>query len=81
MHFRIRSFGVSHNRKLTQQTLAMVLAWENLQETFVMLVVVVVFYLTGGFALIAFRRHSSPFRELSPGFYTHFIPSAQLITE
>ena len=27
----------------------MVLAWENLQEVFVMLVVVAVFYLTGGF--------------------------------
>ena len=60
---------------------AMVLAWENLQEIFVKRVVVVVFYLTGGFSVIAFRRHSSPFRELSPDFYTHFIPSAQLIAE
>ena len=31
--------------------------------------------------LIAFRRHPSPFRGLSPGFYTHFILSAQPIAE
>ena len=29
----------------------------------------------------AFRHHTSPFRGLSPSFYTHFILSAQLITE
>ena len=29
----------------------------------------------------AFRRHPSPFRGLSPGFYTHFILSAQPIAE
>ena len=40
------------------------------------------FYLTGGFSFfIAFRRYPSFFRELSPSFYTHFILSAQLITE
>ena len=32
-------------------------------------------------SFIAFQRHPSPFRELSPGFYTHFILSAQPITE
>ena len=32
-------------------------------------------------SFIAFRRHPSPFRELSPSFYTHFILSAQLIAE
>ena len=40
------------------------------------------FYLTGGFSsFIAFQRHPSFFRDLSPGFYTHFILSAQLIAE
>ena len=40
------------------------------------------FYLTGGFSsFIAFRRQPSFFRELSPGFYIHFILSAQLIAE
>ena len=40
------------------------------------------FYLAGGFSsFIAFQRHSSFFRELSPGFYTHFILSAQLIAQ
>ena len=40
------------------------------------------FYLTGGFSsFIAFQRHPSFFRELSPGFYTHFILLAQLIVE
>ena len=29
----------------------------------------------------SFRRHPSPFRGLSPGFYTHFILSAQPIAE
>ena len=29
----------------------------------------------------SFRRHSSPFRGLSPAFYTHFILSAQPIAE
>ena len=33
------------------------------------------------FRFIAFRRHPSPFRGLSPGFYTHFILSAQPIAE
>ena len=60
---------------------AMVLAWENFQEVFVMLLLLLFFYLTGGFSFIACRRHLSPFRELSPGFYTHFILSAQLIAE
>ena len=32
-------------------------------------------------SFLAFRRHPSPFRELSPAFYTHFILSVQLITE
>ena len=32
-------------------------------------------------SFIAFWRHLSPFCELSPGFYTHFILSAQLIAE
>ena len=32
-------------------------------------------------SFIAFQRHHSPFRELSSGFYTHFILSAQPITE
>ena len=82
----------------------MVLAWVNLQEVFVMLVVVVVvIFLTGSFSFIfdlhfivvlhpflfmwccssfiAFQRHPSPFHELSPGFYTHFILSAQSIAE
>ena len=60
----------------------MVVAWENLQEVFVMLVVVaVVFTSLEVFHFIAFQRHPSPFRELLPGFYTHFILSAQLITE
>ena len=31
--------------------------------------------------LFAFRHYPSPFRELSPGFYTHFIISAQPIAE
>ena len=40
------------------------------------------FYLTGGLSsFIAFGRHLSFFRELSPGFYAHFILSAQLIAE
>ena len=40
------------------------------------------FYFIGGFSsFIAFRRHSSFFREPSPGFSTHFILSAQLIAE
>ena len=40
------------------------------------------FYLAGGFSsFIAFRRQPSFFRELSPGFYIHFILSAQLIAE
>ena len=44
---------------------AMVLAWENFQEVFVMLVVVaVVFTSLEVFHFIAFRRHSSSFREL-----------------
>ena len=59
---------------------AMLLDWENLEDVFVMLVVVVVF-LTGGFLLIAFQRHPSTFRELSPAFYTHLILSARLIAE
>ena len=60
----------------------MILAWENLQEVFVMLVVVlVVFTSLEVFHFIAFRRHPSPFRELSPGFYTYFILSAQIIAE
>ena len=66
-------------------------------EVFVMLVVVVVhsflfFFLLLFFihfyssfcccsSFIAFQRHLSPFRGLSPGFYTHFILSAQLIAE
>ena len=33
------------------------------------------------FRFIAFRHHPSPFRGLSPGFYTHFIISAQPIAE
>ena len=33
------------------------------------------------FHFIAFRRHPSPFCELSPGFYTQFILSVQLIAE
>ena len=32
-------------------------------------------------SFIAFQRHPSPFRGLSPGFYTHFILSVQPITE
>ena len=40
------------------------------------------FYLTAGFfSFIAFRRHPSFFRELSSGFYSHFILSAQIIAE
>ena len=31
------------------------------------------------FHFIGFRRHPSPFSELLPGFYTHFILSSQLI--
>ena len=65
-------------------------------EVFVMLVVVVYsflfFFLLLFFihfyssfcccsSFIAFQRHLSPFRGLSPGFYTHFILSAQLIAE
>ena len=33
------------------------------------------------FHFIAFRHHPSPFRGLSPGFYTHFILSAQPIAD
>ena len=43
------------------------------------------FILTGGFSFIAFRRHPSPFRELSPVLslreYTHVILSAQLMAK
>ena len=47
----------------------MVLAWENLQEVFVILVVVVVVFTSMEvFHFIVFRRHPSPFRELSPVF-------------
>ena len=41
----------------------------------------VVLFLCDTVLLIAFQRHPSPFRELSLGFYTHFILSAQSITE
>ena len=44
----------------------MILSWESLQEVFVMLVVIVVFFsFTGGFSVIVFRRHPSPFPEPS----------------
>ena len=44
---------------------AIVLAWKNFQEVFVMLVVVaVVFTSLEVFHFIAFRRHASSFREL-----------------
>ena len=46
-----------------------------------LVVVVVVFTSLEVFYFIAFRCHPSPFRELLPGFYTHFILSAQLIAE
>ena len=46
-----------------------------------LVVVAVVFTSLEVFHFIAFQRHRSPFRELLPGFYTHFILSAQLITE
>ena len=39
------------------------------------------FYLTRGFSFITFWRYPSPFCELTPGFYNHFILSAQLIAE
>ena len=49
---------------------AMVLAWENVQEVyFVILVVGVVFISLEVFHFIAFRRHPSTFREVFPGFY------------
>ena len=52
----------------------MVLAWEKLQEVFVMLVVVAVALPPWRFSFfIAFWRRLSFFRELSPVFYTHFI--------
>ena len=61
----------------------MVLAWENLHEDFVMLIVLVVVVLAHWrfFIFIAFWRHPLPFRELSLGFYTHFMLSAKLIVE
>ena len=59
----------------------MVLAWENLQEVFVMLVAVVVLPHWRFFFFHCFSTSFSFFRELSPGFYTHFILSAQLIAE
>ena len=46
-----------------------------------LLLLLLLFYLTGGFSFIAFRRHPSPFRELSLGFYTHFIFSAQFVAK
>ena len=43
------------------------------------------FIFTGGFSVIAFQCHSSPFHVLSPGLslqeFTHFILSAQLISD
>ena len=50
----------------------MVLAWENLQEFFVMLL----FICRCSSFTFAFRHHPSPFRGLLPAFYTHFILSA-----
>ena len=42
---------------------------------------VVVLHLSFFFIHISFQHHHSPFRGLSPGFYTHFILSAQPIAE
>ena len=61
----------------------MVLALENLQWGFCdigsRLYFVVVLHLP--LFTFSFRHHPSPFRGLSPGFYTHFLYSAQVIAE
>ena len=61
---------------------AMVLAWENLQEVFVMLIVAVVFLPHWRFFINCFSTSSSlTLPWATPGFYTHFILSAQLIAD
>ena len=68
-------------------------AWENLRGGFccIFILLLMFFILFLIFILLsfvdflhshfAFRHHPSPFRGLSPGFYTHFILSAQPIAE
>ena len=63
----------------------MVLAWENLLEVFVMLVIIFILLLLficrfSSFTF-SFQHHLYPFRGLSSGFWTNFVLSAQLIAE
>ena len=52
----------------SQKLTAMVLAWENLLEVFVVLVLLLLFIYHFSSFTFSFRHYPSPFRGLSPGF-------------
>ena len=69
------SFIIMITSNKSQKLPAIVLAWENLLEVFVMLVIIFILLLLfisrfSSFTF-SFQHHPSPFRRLSPGFQTH----------
>ena len=69
------------NQKLTRQNSQRLYLLGRTSRRFLWCWLLLLFHLTGGFSFIVFRRHPSPFHELSPSFYTYFIFSAQFIAE
>ena len=68
----------------SQKLQAMVLAWENVQEVFVMLIFILLllfFICQCSSFTFSFQHHPSHLHGLSLSFYTHFVLSAQPITE
>ena len=55
--------------------------WENLRGFCCIFISFLIFNCRCSSFTFGFRHHPSPFRGLSPGFYTHFILSAQPIAE
>ena len=55
--------------------------WLQLFIHFLIIISFLIFICRCSSFTFAFRHHPSPFRGLSPGFYTHFILSAQPIAE
>ena len=79
------SFIIMITSNKSQKLPAIVLAWENLLEVFVMLVIIFILLLLficrfSSFTF-SFQHHLYPFRGLSSGFWTNFVLSAQLIAE